>query len=206
MAGVQDNSYGDTLLDITDFPRDWDDIDLPRLSILDAIAHVLRDSHSRWRVEMLSLRRYYRVRFRRRNTIHDFLDYMLIVADNKENQHYSPQNLVVMKKIMRDITEWIIERRSCCIDDSHWPIDEEHVTSYRKIYATFDFFMDERYMLADSYFCTILEQKRLVDDAFAVNKANGILDVVTEVEMYTDGNLVPPPLESDYEITSVNTV
>ena len=187
------------LLDITNFPATWDNCDLRTMSILEAITRVLSETGTpEWKINMLSLKRYHRVKFKFRNTIHCFLDYMKIIADHKENENYPPHKLYIMRRIMLDITNWILERRAYSIDDSHWPLDEQHVRIYRGIYATYIDWVDSSYMTADSYFCTVLEQKRMVEDAFSFNvedKAD-----VTEVEMYIDGNLTPPPLENDCEV------
>ena len=159
MAAVQANPQEDALQDLTNFPDTWNSI-------------VLEESGTvpEWKVNMLSLRRYHRVKFKHRNTIHTFLDYVKIIADHKEDEQYPMYKLTIMRRIMTDITNWIIERRAYCIDDSHWPIDEHHVSTYRAIYATYIDWVDERYMIAGGYFATVFEQKRLVEDAFSDSK------------------------------------
>ena len=54
-------------------------------------------------------------------------------------------------------------------------------------------------MLADSYFTTVFEQKRQVEDAFSVSEERP--ENASDLELYMDGHLVPPPLESDCEVT-----
>ena len=187
------------LEDITNFPDSWNNCNLQNMSILEAIERVLSDSGVQaWKINMLSLRRYHRVKFRFRRTINCFIDYMKIIADHKENETYPHHKLYIMRRIMSDITNWMIERRTYCADDSKWPIDEEHIKHYRSVYSAFPNWIDRSFMLIDSYFSTVLEQKRLVHDAFSCDMPTG--EDVTEVEMYVDGNLVPPPLTNDCNI------
>ena len=194
------------LLDITNFPATWDNCNLQTMSILNAIDRVLRESGTpEWKINMLSLQRYHRVKFKFRNTIRCFLDYMKIIAGHKENENYPPHKLYNMRRIMRDITNWVLQRRAYFIDDSHWPLDEQHVAFYREVYAAYPDWVDNSFMTADSYFCTVLEQKRMVEDAFSFNVEENALPIEDEagptaVQMYVDGNLVPPPLENDCEI------
>jgi len=197
MADAQNNS----LMDLTNFPDVWNSVDLQRMSILDAIAHVLVECHTPgWKVDMLSLNQYYRVKFRFRNTIHMFIDYMKIIADHKEQEQYSSRQLHIMRKIMRDITRWILERRTYCLDDSHWPINEVHIPQYRAIYASYPEWIDSSHMEADSYFVNLFEQKRLVEEAFESDRKDEGSEP-SDVELYVNGHLNPPPLENDCNIS-----
>lgn len=114
--------------------------------ILDAARYVLgQDNTAEWIVDMLTLTKYYRVNFKKRSTVQKFLRHLNFLAEHKENEVYTQQQIDILHKITTDLTKWIDQRKSDCLDDNHWPVSAPYMWSLRGIYDAFPDWKDEQY-------------------------------------------------------------
>ena len=182
-------------------------------NILDATRHVLQqDNTPEWITRMLTLAKYYRVNFKKRQTVQKFIRHYYFLAENKENEVYTQQQLNILHKTIIDLTNWVDKRKSDCLDDSHWPVDDRYVLALRGIYQAFPQWKNEAFQRIEYWHERMMDIKEQLEqqsstvhgegltmrDIFQSHlQAAGIERVVTETQMYVDGNLIPPPLNSD---------
>lgn len=113
---------------------------------MDAARYVLeQDDTAEWIVDILTLTKYYRVNFKKRSTVQKFLRHLNFLAEHKENEVYTQQQINILHKITTDLTKWIDQRKSDCLDDSHWPVSAPYMWSLRGIYDAFPDWKDEQY-------------------------------------------------------------
>ena len=187
-------------------------------SLLDAVQMVLEeDNTSQWMVDMLSLRKYYRVKFKKRSTVEKFVNHMAFLADNKENQMYTPQQMDVLRQVVNDLTTWIDKKKSECLDDSHWPVSSKYLQELKDIYDAFPAWQNQTYHSVLNWHERMLAIKRELEFETTPERGLSMRDIfhahvhnlqtqphvqphdVSDVQMYADGNLVPPPLASDID-------
>lgn len=95
---------------LTNFTDDIVDFDRTG-TLLDATRMVLEeDNTAQWIVDMLTLDKYHRVRFKHRKTIQKFLWHYYFLTENKENQVYNEDQLAVLRHVLVDLTDWIDKR------------------------------------------------------------------------------------------------
>ena len=215
------------MLDLTNFNDDLEEPGVPYTgSLLDAVKMVLdEDNTPQWMTDMLTLQEYYRVKFKKRQTVQKFIWHCSFLADNKENQAYSEQELTNLSKVVHDLAKWIDKRKCEALDESHWPVDQKYLEELKSIYDAFptwknttsDRVMEwyERMVSIKQDLETETTQKTGLSarDIFnahvrVLQEQNPGLIVhphvpqsVTDVEMYVDRNLNPPAaLQSDIDI------
>lgn len=188
-------------------------------NILVATRYVLeQDNTADWIVDMLSLTRYYRVNFKRRATVQKFLKHHYFLVENKENEVYNDEQVNVLHKIVRDLTDWVDKRKCEALDDSHWPVGDEYIMALRGIYDAFPHWKDTIFRRVEEWHERMLairdeierettpERGLSLKDIFDAHvrhlygEVHHTTDVTTDTVMYTDGNLNTPPLQSDTDI------
>lgn len=185
-------------------------------NILVATRYVLeQDNTADWIVDMLSLTRYYRVKFKRRATVQKFLRHYYFLVENKENEVYNDEQVDVLHKIVKDLTDWVDKRKCEALDDSHWPVDNEYIMALRGIYDAFPHWKGTIFRRVEEWHERMLAIRDEIErettperglslkdifDAHVRHLYSHSTDVTTNTVMYTDGNLNPPTLQSDIDI------
>ena len=187
-------------------------------SLLDAVQMVLdEDNTPQWMVEMSSLKKYYRVKFKKRSTVEKFVNHMSFLTDNKENQLYTPQQMENLQNIVNDLTTWIDQKKSECLDDSHWPVSSKYLDELRSIYDAFPAWQTVAYNRVMEWYDRMLAIKEELNRETTPERGLSMRDIfrahvrnlqtrphvqphnVSNAQMYADGNLIPPPLASDID-------
>ena len=188
-------------------------------NILVATRYVLeQDNTADWIVDMLSLTRYYRVNFKRRATVQKFLKHYYFLVENKENEVYNDEQVHILHKIVRDLTDWVDKRKCEALDDSHWPVGDDYIMALRGIYDAFPQWKDTIFHRVEEWHERMLairdeierettpERGLSMKDIFDAHvrylygEVQRTTDVTADTVMYTDGNLNPPALQSDIDI------
>lgn len=183
--------------DLTNFSDDLQP-GLANGTLLDAIQMVLEEDNTpQWMVEMLTLNKYYRVKFKKRQTVEKFINHMAFLTDNKENQLFTSQQLDNLRNIVRDLTKWIDKGKSECLDDSHWPVSSHYLEELRSIYEAFPIWQNEVYTRVIDWYDRMLAIKEELQRETSPEQK--VQHDVSDTVMYVDGNLTPPPLESDID-------
>ena len=217
-------AYSDQLpqpmLDLSNYVDDLPPV-VSNGTILDATRMVLEeDNTAEWIVDMLSLTKYYRVNFKHRKTVQKFIWHYLSLADNKENQAYTQEQLDILHRIVCDLTTWIDKRKCEALDESYWPVDHRYLVSLDDIYEAFPHWKDATFRRVKDWHDRMITIKEELNrettperglslkdifDAHARNlfgeRYNTIVSPhVPDTVMYADGNLNPPTLQSDIDI------
>lgn len=188
-------------------------------NILVATRYVLeQDNTADWIVDMLSLTKYYRVNFKRRATVQKFLKHYYFLVENKENEVYNDEQVHVLHKVVRDLTDWVDKRKCEALDDSHWPVGDDYIMALRGIHDAFPQWKDATFRRVEEWHERMLairdeierettpERGLSMKDIFDAHvrylygEVHRTTDVTADTVMYTDGNLNPPPLQSDIDI------
>ena len=191
-------------------------------TLLDATRMVLEEDNSaEWIVDMLSLTRYYRVNFKRRATVQKFIWHYSFLADNKENQAYTKEQLDILHKVVYDLTKWIDRRKCEALDESHWPVDNKYLVTLEDIYEAFPHWKDATFHRVKEWRDRMIAIKDELERESTPERGLSMRDIfnshvrylqeqnpglivhrhvpqcVSDTDMYVDGNLIPPPLQSD---------
>ena len=182
-------------------------------TLLNATRMVLeQDNTQEWIVDMLTLDKYYRVKYKKRSTVEKFIGHMAFLAEHKENQQYTDQQLENMEKTVKDLTKWIDQRKVECLDDSYWPVSSRYVFNLKCIYTAFPTWQDMSYHRVIQWHDRMLDIKEELERETSPEHGLSMRDIFqahlenmlpNETEMYVSGSLIPPPLESDIEHTVV---
>ena len=223
-------AYSDQLpqpmLDLTNFNDDLEEPAAPYTgSLLDAIKMVLdEDNTPQWMIDMLTLQQYYRVKFKKRKTVQKFIWHCSFLADNKENQSYSEQELTNLLKIVQDLTKWIDKHKCEALDESHWPVDHKYLVTLEDIYDAFPTWKNATFHSVKDWHDRMIDIKQELERETSPERGLSMRDIfnshvrylqeqnpglrvsqyvpqsVTDTQMYVDRNLNPPPLQSDIDI------
>ena len=193
-------------------------------TLLDAVRMVLeQDDTPEWMMDMLSLNKYYRVKFKKRATVEKFINHMAFLTDNKENQAYTDQELDNLHNVVDDLTRWVDKRKVECLDDSHWPVSTHNLEELRSIYEAFPAWQNTVYRRVMEWYDRMLTIKKELERETSPERGLSMRDIFnshiqyyqeqnpglqvhryvpqpSDTEMYADGNLNPPPLQSDTDI------
>lgn len=220
-------AYSDILpqpmLDLTNFNDDIPAV-VSNGTILDAVRMVLEEDNTpEWMTDMLSLTKYYRVKFKKRQTVEKFINHMAFLTDNKENQAYSKEQLDNLYKVVADLTKWIDKRKLECLDDSYWPVSTKYLEELRSIYDAFPTWQNAVYQRVMEWYDRMLAIKEELQRETTPERGLSMRDIfnshlqyyqeenpglivhqhvpqhVSDTDMYVDGNLIPPPLQSDID-------
>lgn len=188
-------------------------------SILDAVRMVLEEDNTpEWMTDMLSLSKYYRVKFKKRQTVEKFVNHMAFLTDNKENQAYTEEQEGNLRKVVHDLTNWIDKRKIECLDDSYWPVSNKYLEELRSIYDAFPTWQNPVYQRVMEWYDRMLAIKEELQRETTPERGLSMRDIfnshiqyykeqnpslivqnVSDTVMFTDGNLIPPPLQSDID-------
>ena len=165
-------------------------------TLLQATRMVLEgDNVPEWMVDMLTLNKYYRVKYKKRSTVEKFIGHMAFLSENKENQNYTEQQLGNLHKVVDDLLNWIDKGKSDCLDDTHWPVSSQYIFNLKAVYTAFPNWQNKTYHRVVEWHDRMLDiQEELKQVQQHVPQPD-----VTDAEMYVDGNLIPPPLVSDID-------
>jgi len=211
--------------DLTNFTDDIHDVDTNG-TLLDATRMVLEeDNTAQWIVDMLTLTRYYRVRFKHRKTVQKFIWHYLFLTENKENQVYTEEQLFVLHRAVKDLTNYIDQRKCDVVDENHWPVDKRYMDSLVNIYEAFPMWKDEQFHRVYSWYNHVLAVKEEIERECNNERGLSMKDIfdshlqyyrergmqirqhdvshISNTVMYTDNNLIPPPLQSGTDIDYV---
>ena len=220
-------AYSDQLpqpmLNLTNFVDDLPPV-VTNGTLLDATRMVLEeDNTAEWIVDMLSLTRYYRVNFKRRATVQKFIWHYLFLADNKENQAYTEEQLDILHRIVRDLTKWIDRRKCEALDESYWPVDNKYLMTLEDIYEAFPQWKDATFRRVKEWHDRMIAIKQELERESTPERGLSMRDIfnshihylqeqnpnlivhrhvpqhVSDTDMYVDGNLIPPPLQNDID-------
>ena len=193
-------------------------------TILDAVRMVLEEDNTpEWMTDMLSLNKYYRVKFKKRATVEKFINHMAFLTDNKENQAYTEQELDNLHNVVDDLTRWVDKRKVECLDDSYWPVSSHNLEELRSIYEAFPTWQNTVYRRVMEWYDRMLTIKQELETETTPERGLSMRDIfnshvsylqeqnpgltvqqhvpqVSDTDMYVDGNLIPPPLQSDIDI------
>ena len=193
-------------------------------TLLDAVRMVLEEDNTpEWMMDMLSLNKYYRVKFKKRATVEKFINHMAFLTDNKENQAYTDQELDNLHNVVDDLTKWVDKRKVECLDDSHWPVSSHNLEELRSIYEAFPTWQNTVYRRVMEWYDRMLTIKQELERETSPERGLSMRDIFdshiqyyqeqnpglqvhryvpqpSDTEMYADGNLNPPPLQSDTDI------
>ena len=217
-------AYSDQLpqpmLDLTNFTDDLPPV-VTNGTLLDATRMVLEeDNTAEWIVDMLSLTKYYRVNFKRRATVQKFIWHYLFLADHKENQAYTQEQLDILHRIVCDLTTWIDKRKCEALDECYWPVDHRYLVSLDDIYEAFPHWKDATFRRVKEWHDRMLAIKEELNRETSPERGLSLKDIfdaharnlfgeryntlvsphVPDTVMYADGNLNPPALQSDIDI------
>ena len=216
-------AYSDQLpqpmLDLSNYVDDLPPV-VTNGTLLDATRMVLEeDNTAEWIVDMLSLTRYYRVNFKHRKTVQKFIWHYLFLADNKENQAYTEEQLDILHRIMCDLTKWIDRRKCEALDESYWPVDHRYLVSLDDIYQAFPQWKDATFRRVKDWHDRMIAIKEEINRETTPERGLSMKDIfeaharnlfgehntivtphVPDTVLYADGNLNPPALESDIDI------
>lgn len=208
------------MLDLTNFTDDIPPI-VTNGTLLDATRMVLEeDNTAEWIVDMLSLTRYYRVNFKRRATVQKFIWHYLFIAENKENQAYTDEQLDILHRIVCDLTKWIDRRKCEALDESYWPVDHRYLLTLYDIYEAFPHWKDATFRRVKEWHDRMMTIKEELNRETSPERGLSMKDIfeaharnlfgerydsivsphVPDTVLYADGNLNPPALESDIDI------
>lgn len=176
-------------------------------------------------IDMLSLTKYYRVNFKKRTTVEKFISHLAFLAEQKENEVFTGEQLNTMHKIADDLTLWIDKRKCECIDDSHWPVSNKSIFNLKAIYTAFPAWQNQVYHRLIEWHDRLLDIKEELQRETTPERGLSLKDIfdahlnyyrqqwgenfhvhehvspgpcpVSDVQMYTDGNLNPPRLQND---------
>ena len=193
-------------------------------TILDAVRMVLEEDNTpEWMTDMLSLTKYYRVKFKKRKTVEKFINHMAFLTDNKENQAYNEEQLDNLRNVVTDLTKWIDNRKVECLDDSYWPVSNRYLEELRSIYNAFPTWQNAVYHSVMEWYDRMLAIKQELQRETTPERGLSMRDIfnshlhyykeqnpglivqqhvpqhVSDTDMYVDGNLIPPPLQSDID-------
>ena len=207
------------MLDLTNYTDDLPIIE-SNGTLLDAVRMVLEeDDTPQWMTDMLSLNKYYRVKFKKRATVEKFINHMAFLSDNKENQVYSDNELENLQSVVNDLTIWIDKRKSECLDDSHWPVSSHNLEELKSIYDAFPAWQNTVYHRVMEWYDRMLTIKQELQRETSRERGLSMRDIfnshvrylqeqnpalrvqhVSDTEMFADGNLNPPTLQNDTDI------
>ena len=211
------------MLDLSNFNDDLPPV-VTNGTLLDAVRMVLEEDNTpEWMMDMLSLNKYYRVKFKKRATVEKFINHMAFLTDNKENQAYTDQELDNLHNVVDDLTKWIDKRKVECLDDSHWPVSSHNLEELRSIYEAFPTWQNTVYRRVMEWYDRMLTVKQELERETSPERGLSMRDIFnshiryyqeqnpglqvhryvpqpSDTEMYADGNLNPPPLQSDTDI------
>ena len=211
------------MLDLSNFNDDLPPV-VTSGTLLDAVRMVLEEDNTpEWMMDMLSLNKYYRVKFKKRTTVEKFINHMAFLTDNKENQAYTDQELDNLHNVVDDLTKWVDKRKVECLDDSHWPVSSHNLEELRSIYEAFPTWQNTVYRRVMEWYDRMLTIKQELERETSPERGLSMRDIFnshiqyyqeqnpglqvhryvpqpTDTEMYADGNLNPPPLQSDTDI------
>ena len=211
------------MLDLSNFNDDLPPV-VTSGTLLDAVRMVLEEDNTpEWMMDMLSLNKYYRVKFKKRATVEKFINHMAFLTDNKENQAYTEQELDNLHNVVDDLTKWIDKRKVECLDDSHWPVSSHILGELRSIYEAFPTWQNTVYRRVMEWYDRMLTIKQELERETSPERGLSMRDIFnshiryyqeqnpglqvnryvpqpSDTEMYADGNLNPPPLQSDTDI------
>ena len=197
-------------------------------TLLQATRMVLEgDNVPEWMVDMLTLDKYYRVKFKKRSTVEKFIGHMAFLSENKENQNYTEQQLENLHKVVDDLLNWIDKGKSECLDDSQWPVSSKYIFNLKAVYTAFPNWQNQTYHRVVEWHDRMLDIKEELKRETSPERGLSMKDIfeshlryyqgrnpylqvqqhvpqhdvydVTDAEMYVDGNLIPPPLVSDID-------
>ena len=217
-------AYSDQLpqpmLDLTNFVDDLPPV-VTNGTLLDATRMVLEeDNTTEWIVDMLSLTKYYRVNFKRRATVQKFIWHYMFLADNKENQAYTEEQLDILHRIVCDLTKWIDRRKCEALDESYWPVDNKYLMTLEDIYEAFPHWKDATFRRVQEWHNRMITIKEELERETTPERGLSMKDIfeaharnlfgeryntivtphVPDTVLYADGNLNPPCLQSDIDI------
>lgn len=217
-------AYSDQLpqpmLDLTNYVDDLPPI-VTNGTLLDATRMVLEeDNTAEWIVDMLSLTKYYRVNFKRRATVQKFIWHYMFLADNKENQAYTEEQLDILHRIVCDLTKWIDKKKCEALDESYWPVDNKYLMTLEDIYEAFPEWKDATFRRVQEWHDRMITIKRELERETSPERGLSMKDIfeaharnlfgerydsivsphVPDTVLYTDGNLNPPALQCDIDI------
>lgn len=208
------------LLDLTNYVDDLPPV-VTNGTLLDATRMVLeQDNTAEWIVDMLSLSKYYRVNFKRRATVQKFIWHYLFLADNKENQAYTQEQLDILHRIVSDLTTWIDKRKCEALDESYWPVDHRYLVSLDDIYEAFPQWKDATFRRVKEWHDRMITIKEELNRETTPERGLSLKDIfdaharnlfgerydsivsphVPDTVLYVDGNLNPPALQCDNDI------
>ena len=211
------------MLDLSNFNDDLPPI-VTSGTLLDAVRMVLEEDNTpEWMMDMLSLNKYYRVKFKKRATVEKFINHMAFLTDNKENQAYTDQELDNLHNVVDDLTKWVDKKKVECLDDSHWPVSSHNLEELRSIYEAFPTWQNTVYRRVMEWYDKMLTIKQELERETSPERGLSMRDIFnshiqyyqeqnpglqvhryvpqpSDTEMYADGNLNPPPLQSDTDI------
>ena len=217
-------AYSDQLpqpmLNLTNFVDDLPPV-VTNGTLLDATRMVLEeDNTTEWIVDMLSLTKYYRVNFKRRATVQKFIWHYMFLADNKENQAYTEEQLDILHRIVCDLTKWIDRRKCEALDESYWPVDNKYLMTLEDIYEAFPHWKDATFRRVQEWHNRMITIKEELERETTPERGLSMKDIfeaharnlfgeryntivtphVPDTVLYADGNLNPPCLQSDIDI------
>ena len=217
-------AYSDQLpqpmLDLTNYVDDLPPV-VTNGTLLDATRMVLEeDNTAEWIVDMLSLSKYYRVNFKHRTTVQKFIWHYSFLADNKENQAYTEEQLDILYKVVHDLTKWIDKRKCEALDESYWPVDNRYLMTLEDIYDAFPQWKNAAFNRVKEWRDRMIAIKEELQRETTPERGLSMKDIfeaharnlfgehydtivkphVPDTVLYTDGNLNPPGLQSDIDI------
>ena len=217
-------AYSDQLpqpmLDLTNYVDDLPPV-VTNGTLLDATRMVLEeDNTAEWIVDMLSLTKYYRVKFKHRKTVEKFIWHYSFLADNKENQAYTEEQLNILYKVVCDLTKWIDKRKCEALDESYWPVDNRYLVTLEDIYDAFPHWKNGAFNRVKEWRERMIAVKEELERETTPERGLSMKDIfeaharnlfgehydsivsphVPDTVMYTDGNLNPPALQCDIDI------
>ena len=208
------------MLDLSNYTDDLPPV-VTNGSLLDATRMVLEDDNTaEWIADMLSLSKYYRVNFKHRATIQKFIWHCAFLADNKENQAYTEEQMDILYKIVCDLTKWIDKRKCEALDDSYWPVDNKYLVTLEDIYNAFPAWKNAAFNRVKEWHDRMLTIKEELQRETTPERGLSMKDIfdahvrnlfgehyntmvtphVPDTVLYADGNLNPPTLQSDTDI------
>ena len=208
------------MLDLTNFVDDLPPV-VTNGTLLDATRMVLEeDNTAEWIVDMLSLTRYYRVNFKHRKTVQKFIWHYSFLADNKENQAYTEEQLDILHRVVCDLTKWIDRRKCEALDECYWPVDNKYLMTLEDIYEAFPQWKDTTFHRVQEWRDRMITIKQELERETTPERGLSMKDIfeaharnlfgerydtivsphVPDTVMYADGNLNPPALQCDIDI------
>ena len=108
-----------------------------------------------------------------------------------------------------------VDKRKCeALDESHWPVDHKYLVSLDNIYEAFPHWKDATFRRVKDWHDRMIAIKEELERETTPERGLSMMDIfdahvrhlygeqyrATDVEMFAEGNLNPPPLQSYTDI------